>query len=77
MGKCIVLLVYLGITSGCSLSLADIGTKGAEYNDTAVDTAKFTLCGGASVGSIRREFGDKPEVWKALCEQDDEVEIIE
>ncbi len=75
MTKCIALLVYLGLTSGCSL--ADIGTNGAEYNDTAVDTAKFTLCWGASIGSIRREFGSDPEVWKLLCAQDDDLEIAE
>ena len=75
MEKCIILLVWLGLTAGCSLS--DIGIKGAEINDTAVDTAVFTLCWGASIGSIRREFGDKPEIWKELCASADGVEIVE
>ncbi len=73
MKECIVLLVWLGLTTGCSLS--DIGIKGAEINDTAVDTAVFTLCWGASIGSIRREFGDNPETWKALCANEDGLEI--
>ena len=75
MTKCIALLVYLGITSGCSLD--NFARKGAEYNDKAVTAAKFTLCWGASIGSIRREFGDDPEVWKLLCAQADDLEITE
>ncbi len=74
--KCILLFVYLGIASGCA-SLSDIGSKGAEINDTAVDTAVFTLCWGASVGSIRREFGNKPEVWTALCSKEMGLELPE
>ena len=73
MSKCIILLVWLGITAGCSLS--DIGIRGAEYNDKAVATSVFMLCYGASVGSIRREFGDDPDVWKNLCTKEDGVEI--
>ena len=75
MFKCIVILIYLGLSTACSLK--DIGIKGAEVNDTAVDTAVFTLCWGASIGSIRRQFGDNPEVWKELCTQEDGLEITE
>ena len=75
MFKCIALFLYLGLTVGCSLK--DIGVKGAEVYDTAVGTAVFTLCWGASVGSIRREFGDRPEVWSGLCPEGEGLEITE
>jgi len=55
--------------SGC----ATIGTaveKGADANDSAVQAAEFTLCQGASVGSIRRAFGTRPEIWRELCADD-------
>ena len=76
MSKCILLFIYLGLTTGCA-SLSDIGDKGAEYNDTAVDVAIFTLCWGASVGSIRREFGDRPETWNALCDKETGITLPE
>lgn len=43
--------------------------KGAEANDAAVSASLFTICQGASVGAIRREFSSeaKAEVWRSLC----------
>lgn len=41
--------------------------RGAQANDAAVDASIFALCQGASIGSIRREFRDRPDVWLMLC----------
>lgn len=57
------------IMVGCT-TLPEAAQKGAEINDGAVDTAIWTLCYGASVGAIRREFGQRPDVWLTLCDDD-------
>ncbi len=54
------------IVSGCA-SLDVAVNKGADANDAAVDAALFTICYGASVGAIRREFADKADVWLSVC----------
>ncbi len=62
------------LLSGCG-TLGDVVQTGREANDTAVDAAIFTLCEGASVGSIRREFGARANDWEALC--DDGFSILD
>lgn len=64
--KNIILISFL--LSGCG-SLNGIVERGAELNDTAVKSAKFTLCQGASVGSIKREFdtAEEAKLWNELC----------
>lgn len=72
MKKLILILPVL--LTGCVAEQAI--KKGAEVNDSAVDASVFTLCSGASVGSIRRNFGapDKAQVWRALCNGSDQFD---
>jgi hypothetical protein len=46
---------------------------GEKVNDEALTAAEFTICYGASVGSIRRHYGDelKAKVWASLCNSTD------
>jgi len=69
-----VLLILAAVSlSGCS-TLARIVDYGAAANTEAVEASVFTLCEGASVGSIRREFTtpEAVETWKRLCNSDTE-----
>lgn len=59
------------MVAGCG-GMSDLTKKGAEVNDDAVQAAEFAICYGASVGAIRRAYGDRPEVWRELCETTDE-----
>jgi hypothetical protein len=63
------------ILSGCVLG-PTITEQASDANDEAVRSAEFVLCRGASVGSIRRAFGDRPEVWAALCKEPVPAEFV-
>ena len=59
-----VLFVFIALNIvGCT----SIAQKGAVANDEAVSTSVWTICYGASIGSIRRYFSGNFDVWKALC----------
>jgi uncharacterized protein YceK len=64
--KLSIVAVALLVLSGCA-SVGIAVDKAAEANDTGVDSAVWYLCHGASIGSIRREFGQKPGAWESLC----------
>lgn len=62
-----IILVAL-LTTGCSSF--DFGLdKAAEINDEALKAAEFTVCHGASIGSIRRRFNtpELAELWQKMC----------
>jgi len=64
-----ILIAFLTIIlTGC-VTLNDGIRMAAETNDKAVKTAEFTICYGATIGSIRRSYGspDRQQVWKDLC----------
>lgn len=64
-----VITMLLISLSGCS-SISRLVTYGAYANDEAVKSAVFTLCNGASIGSIKREFDTdkKLQTWRDLCD---------
>ncbi len=64
--KYLILILLLGL-GGCT-SLTPLLKAGAEINDEAVNAATFTLCYGASVGSIRRSFTleERQQLWDIL-----------
>ena len=68
MGKTIIILVFFLV--GCETT-AEIVERGADANDAAVNASVFAICHGASVGSIRRKFGNQIEVWQGLCQSED------
>ena len=69
-------LIYMFIIflSGCS-AVTGIVDSSAKVNDNALLAAKFTICRGASIGSVVREFNteEKAKAWKELCTQDNEA----
>lgn len=71
-----ILISILTLTaSGCAYVPLAVD-KGAKLNDEAVKSAEFTICNAASIGSIRRAYGDRIEVWKNLCSQGNRFEPI-
>ena len=77
MKKRINVVLVIGISlaaSACSM-LDDIAGKGAEANDEAIRVSLFTLCQGASVGSVKRQFNtpEMTELYNKLCKKPDEV----
>lgn len=60
------IVLFSLLLTGCS-TLDTVIQTGAEANDTAVQAAEFTLCQGASIGAIRRAYGDRPAIWRELC----------
>ena len=65
------------LSTGCT-SVGDIKEEGARINDGALNAAEFVICHGASVGSIRRHYGDpeKAAIWAALCNSQDEFSPV-
>lgn len=65
---CVIVVMSLLSLSGCT-TISRIVDYGASANTEAVEASVFTICEGASVGSIRREFDtpEKVDVWKRLC----------
>ncbi len=50
------LLVILTIAmSGCS-AIERVAASAAAANDSAIESAEFTICSGASVGAIERRY---------------------
>lgn len=69
--KALFLLLLILVLSGCA-NLSNIVDSAAEANDKALYAAKFTICKGASIGSVIREFDteEKAKAWKELCTQE-------
>ena len=65
-----LLVVYL---TGCTTLQTGVD-RAASANDTAITTAEWTICRGASVGSVRRAYGDveRAEIWRKLCASSDD-----
>jgi hypothetical protein len=75
--KMFVVAIMMSVVFGCSSMGGYVNTavsRGVELNDGAVTAAEFTLCYGASVGSIRRSFGTpaRAKVWTDLCNYTDD-----
>lgn len=66
----VLLCIAVTLLGGCVTEQAV--RRGADANDRAVRSAEFVLCQGASVGAIRRAYGDRPTVWDALCRSGDD-----
>ncbi len=71
--KYLLLMPLLILLSSCSI-LSGITDKASEVNDAALNTAEFTICHGASVGSVRRHYGspEKSKIWAELCNSVDD-----
>lgn len=70
MKKLLTILVTLIFFTGCE-TLGLVTDKAAKMNDEALKSAEFTICNGASVGSVRRRF-DTPELaelWRKMCQE--------
>ena len=65
--KLLIALTLALTLTGCSL-IPDAISAGTKANNKAVDTAKFTLCRGASIGAMRRNFNDTEmyDLWRIL-----------
>ena len=61
-----VLTCCLGLV-GCTTT-AEVVDKAADANDAAIRAAEFTICYGASVGSIRRAYGEREAEWRTFCQ---------
>lgn len=70
-----VFFAVLVLLTGCS-SVDRITTAGAKASDQAISAAEFTICHGASVGSIRRSYGspERSRIWADLCNSADSFE---
>ena len=64
----ITLLIFL--MTGCS-ALQGIADKGAKVNDEVLKAAEFSICNGASIGSIKRRFNtpELAKLWRELCKE--------
>lgn len=69
-----MLCLVLGL-AGCGTT-AEIVERGADANDAALNAAVFTICSGASIGSVRRKFGDRMEAWTTLCQTEEEFDTL-
>ena len=73
--RCLFGVTLALLLSGCAFSGEAI-QRGTEVADTAVDAALFTLCRAATIGSIRRRFGNSEEqlaAYAVLCEEGSDV----
>ena len=71
MVKRILIISSCFALGACSM-LETLVEKGAETNDKAITTSIFTLCKGASVGAVSREFNTpaKADLWSLMCSDD-------
>jgi len=53
--------------------------RGARANDIALDSAQNVMCTDASVGSVRRKYGQDPDLaaaYRRLCVQSNQANIL-
>lgn len=62
--KSVIVAVLVLFLAGCTATIRD---KGADINDTALENALFTICYGASIGAVRREFQGRGATYNDLC----------
>jgi len=69
--KTVIILTTLILLTGCS-SIISAVVKVAEINDEALKSAEFTICNGASVGSVERRYNSKEllQARKVICERE-------
>lgn len=81
----VLALAFSACTSFDALRGA-VRERGAEAYDEALDTAEFTQCNAASVGSVFRRYGADKELWdswKTICRRsnaydpDAPLEVVE
>lgn len=68
--KTAFIAVAVLVISGCA-QLQFATQQGAEVADGALAGGAFTICTAATVGSIRRRYGNNPEqmaAWQLFCE---------
>lgn len=75
IGLITIALVGLLSSAGCAYVPVAVD-RAADANDDAVRSAEWVLCKGASVGSIRRAFNDRPDVWADLCRESAAAEFV-
>ena len=82
--KYLTLLILIGL-SACgqtpegSIFRAAVQERGAQIMDEGIDNVTWWLCQGASVGSIKREFGasqDLADAYATICSQDNSAAIV-
>jgi len=76
--KRILTVLPLLVLFGCdTVPVKELANRGADLNDDALEAAEFTVCYGASVGSIRRKYGSSElaKIWREFCNQTDSLDI--
>ena len=76
----LIALAFAALLAGCgtspqmTLATEQAMVIAAGVNDEMLNAAEFTICYGASIGSIRRRFGDpeRSQVWQDLCNPADD-----
>lgn len=68
--KTLIALAIAATMSGCALkSFVD---KAAKVNDDVLKAAEFSICKGASIGSVKRRFNtpELAKLWKDFCQEE-------
>lgn len=73
----ILITIILVSLSGCSAIQTAVG-KASSLNDEALKSSEFTICRGASVGSVLRRYNTKElaDAWVRLCINNTENPIV-
>lgn len=66
---CALLLAGCGLTPQGDLVRDVVRERGAQAYDEGLANSLWFMCSGASVGSIRRTFGQKMDAYNALCSE--------
>ena len=81
--RLLAITIALLTLSGCStqyMAARDTAvTAAAHANDRALGAAEFTICRGASVGSVKRKYftnESKARAWMELCNEDVLEEVL-
>ena len=70
----LITVALIGIAApGCESLVPRATGRAAEISDEALNAAEFTICRGASIGSIRCHYGEpsRARVWMDLCNSTD------
>jgi hypothetical protein len=74
-----LLLTGCGQTSFGDTVRSTIAERGAKAYDTGLENAEWFICQAASIGSIRRRYGQNPisaGAYRILCEMPSQADLL-
>lgn len=76
MKYAILALLFLGACAQVDAVRAGAKFIGAEAADRVLEDSAFMVCYGATIGAVRRAYGQQPGVYRDFCQGASDADLI-